>query len=78
MLLPPASGWWVVGGAGCSWSTLMSEFAAQICTRCPFLDCALQVLLCVYPFLWFQLYSFLFGQRRKKLAAGGRADKKRQ
>ena len=39
---------------------------------------ALQVLLCVYPLLWFQLYSFLFGQRRKKLSAGSGADKKRQ
>jgi hypothetical protein len=27
-----------------------------------------QVLLCLYPLLWFQLYSFLFRQRRKKLA----------
>eukprot|EP00887_Chlorella_sp_A99_P005245 scaffold1.g5245.t1 len=27
----------------------------------------LVVLLALYPFLWFRLYSFLFGQRRKKL-----------
>jgi hypothetical protein len=38
-----------------------------------------QALLCVYPFLWFRLYSFLFRQRAKKVgpaaaeaeAAGG-------
>lgn len=28
---------------------------------------ALQVLLVVYPFLWLQLYLFLFKQRAKKL-----------
>ncbi|PRW58097.1 hypothetical protein C2E21_2722 [Chlorella sorokiniana] len=29
----------------------------------------LVVLLCLYPFLWFRLYAFLFRQRRKKLGA---------
>ena len=27
-----------------------------------------QVLLALYPFLWFRLYAFLFSQRRRKLA----------
>ena len=31
-----------------------------------------QVLLALYPFLWFQLYAFLFKQRRKKLGGGPR------
>ena len=30
-----------------------------------------QVLLLAYPFLWLQLYSFLFRQRRKKLGSKG-------
>lgn len=38
-----------------------------------------QVLLCLYPFLWFRLYSFLFRQRRKKLQpTAAAARKKRQ
>jgi len=40
----------------------------------------MQVLLCTYPFLWLQLYTFLFRQRRKKLgpasAARGSAKKR--
>ncbi|KAL4859657.1 Very-long-chain (3R)-3-hydroxyacyl-CoA dehydratase 2 [Chlorella vulgaris] len=39
----------------------------------------LKVLLCLYPFLWFRLYSFLFSQRRKKLQpTATAAGKKRQ
>ena len=38
------------------------------------------MLLCLYPFLWFRLYAFLFRQRHKKLgaAAGAAGSKKRE
>ncbi|EFN59260.1 hypothetical protein CHLNCDRAFT_137564 [Chlorella variabilis] len=36
----------------------------------------LVALMCVYPLLWFQLYSFLFRQRRKKLQPAGSAKKR--
>ncbi len=35
-----------------------------------------QVLLVVYPFLWLQLYLFLFKQRAKKLGPASRGAKK--
>ncbi len=45
----------------------------------PSSQCPLQVLLCLYPFLWFRLYSFLFRQRRKRLGApAGAAGSKKQ
>ena len=49
---------------------------ARRCSRRPIPPCCLQALMCVYPLLWFQLYSFLFRQRRKKLQPAGSAKKR--